>query len=61
MVVYYYRCVTFFNNLKFALNSCFFPAAFCHILARPYAVPEERNAGFHEVSVKLILVFHNAL
>ena len=42
------------------LNFCFFPVLFV-ILARPYEVPEERDARFYEVSLKIILIFINAL
>ena len=44
------------------LNFCFFPVLFVIIiLARPYEVPEERDGRFYEVSLKIILIFINAL
>ena len=57
MVVYYSRGVSFFNNLKFGLNFAFSPSSFCHIRAGPYRAPEERDAGFYDVSLEIILIF----
>ena len=60
MVVFYSRGVTSFKIRKF-VKFLLFSGAFCYILARPYEVPEERDARFYEVSLKIILIFINAL
>ena len=46
---------------KFLNLFLLFSGTFCYILARPYEVPEERDARFYEVSLKIILIFINAL
>ena len=56
MVVFYSRGVTSFKIRKF-VTFLLFSGAFCYILARPYEVPEERDARFYEVSLKIILIF----
>ena len=60
MVVFYFPGITSFKFRKF-VKFLLFSGAFCNILARPYEVPEERDARFYEVSLKVILIFINAL
>ena len=60
MIVFYSRGVTSFKIRKF-VKFLLFSGTFCYILARPYEVPEERDARFYEVSLKIILIFINAL
>ena len=35
----------------------FFPGTFYQILGRPCEVPEERDTGFYDVSLAIILIF----
>ena len=59
MVVFYSRGVTF--KIRKFVKFLLFSRTFCYVLARPYEVPVERDARFYEVSLKIILIFINAL
>ena len=56
MIVFYSRQVSLLS--KFVNLFLLFSGTFCY---RPYEVPEERDARFYEVSLKIILIFINAL